>query len=101
MISSNWKQQCVFLPQILRDNPNYKYNDVPDFGDWDLEGNLFLKFLPVNNPTTYAKIIKKAIIKPSISILDNSYIKPIIIGVLILIIWFFMYPSLKDYFNHS
>jgi hypothetical protein len=43
----------------------------------------------------------KAIINSCLSIFKRDYIKLVIIGLLVLLIWFFIYPFLKSYFGHS
>ena len=66
-----------------------------------------LQYLPnienhraVKTPT-YAIRTIKAITSYCLSFLKKDYIKLTIIGVLILLIWFFIYPFLKSYFGHS
>lgn len=101
--------------QLLIGNPSYRIIKVPDWGDWNKlkiskikKDNQTLAFLfeaenllPINKPKIYTERIISAIVKPAKSIFDNFYIKSVMIGLLILIIWFFIYPYLKSYFKHS
>lgn len=57
--------------------------------------------IPTNTPMVYTINKITLVIKNSLSILKNDYVKYIIIGVSVLLIWFLLYPVLKVRFGHS
>lgn len=70
--------------KIVEENPNiYRFEDLDQ--------------RPANTPNVYPKI--KAIYVSIINFLKYEYIKIILTGVIILLIWFFLEPHLKHIFR--
>lgn len=100
--------------KFVTDNPNnYKYEALPPVGN--IKDRVLLRnesqsrpglvdppteILPAKTPIMYAIKITKAIANSCLSILKRDYIKLTIIGIVILVIWFFIYPILKTCFGH-